>query len=53
MNLSSSAASELLQHGIDPSEMDKRHGVTQQKGRQSLNSDIYKPGKVTKMENYT
>ena len=47
-NLSSSEVNELLQHGIDPSEMDKRHGLTQQKGRQCQNSGIYKPGKVTK-----
>ena len=33
-NLSSSKVNELLQHGVDPSEMDKRHGLTQQ-GRQS------------------
>ena len=51
LNLSSSEVNELLQHGVDPSEMDKRHGLTQQKGRQTLNSEIYKPGKVTKMEN--
>ena len=51
LNLSSSEVNELLQHGVDPSEMDKRHGLTQQKGRQTLNSGIYKPGKVTKMEN--
>ena len=47
-NLSSSEVCELLQHGGDPTEMDKRHGVTQQKGRQSQNSGIYKPGKVSK-----
>ena len=52
-NLSSSEVNELLPHGLDQSAMDKRPGVTQQKGRQSLNSGIYKPGKVTKMENYT
>ena len=51
LNLSSSEVNELLQHGVDPSEMDKKHGLTQQKGRQTLNSGIYKPGKVTKMEN--
>ena len=51
LNLSSSEVNELLQHGVDPSEMDKRHGLTQQKGRQMLNSGIYKPGKVTNMEN--
>ena len=53
MNLSSSEVNELLPHGLDQSAMDKRPGVTQQKGRQSLNSGIYRPGKVTKMENYT
>ena len=37
-NLSSSEVCELLQHGVDPTEMDKRHGVTQQKGRQSQSS---------------
>ena len=52
-NLSSSEVNELLPHGLDQSAMDKRPGVTQQKGRQSLNSGIYRPGKVTKMENYT
>ena len=51
LNLSSSEVNELLQHGVDPSEMDKKHGLTQQKGRQTLNSGIYKPGKVTNMEN--
>ena len=30
-NLSSSEVNELLQHGIDPSEMDKRHGLTNKK----------------------
>ena len=48
LNLSSSEVDELFQHGVDPSEMDKRHGLTQQKGRQSKNSGLYKPRKVTK-----
>ena len=52
-NLSTSEVNELLEHDVDPSEMDKRHGLTQQKGRQSQNSGIYKPRKVSEMENLT